>query len=62
MASTTLTTDDLLKRVKITVGKAGYTVHVSLRPERGYVSLVSLRSCLCSCPYFFISTRPPVHP
>jgi hypothetical protein len=62
MASAALTTDDLLKRVKVTMGKAGYTVHVSMRPERGYVSLVSLRSHLCSCPYFFVSTRPLVHP
>jgi hypothetical protein len=62
MALAALTTDDLLKRVKGMVGKADYTVPVPMRPERGYVSLVHLGHCLCLFPYFFISTRPPVHP
>jgi hypothetical protein len=56
MAPTTLTTDDLLKRVKGTVGKADYTVPFPMCPERGNISLVSLRTCLCLCPYLFIST------
>lgn len=62
MAPTTLTTDDLLKRVKGTVGKADYIVPVLMCPEWGYVSLVHIGHFLCLCPYFFISTRPPVHP
>lgn len=56
MASATLTTDDLLKRVKGTVGKVDYTAPVPMRLERGYVSLVSRRSYFCFCSRFFIST------
>jgi hypothetical protein len=56
MASATLTTDDLLKRVKGTVGKVDYTAPVPMRLERGYVSLVSRRSYFRFCPRFFIST------
>jgi hypothetical protein len=41
MASATLLTDELLRRVKGTVGKVDYSVMVSMRPEQGYVSLVS---------------------
>jgi hypothetical protein len=46
MASTALSTDELLRRVKGTVGKADYSVVVPMRPEQGYVSLVS--------PLFFV--------
>ena len=56
MASATLTTDDLLKRVKGTVGMVDYTAPVPMRLERGYVSLVSRRSYFCFCSRFFIST------
>ena len=56
MAPTSLTTDDLLKRVKGTVGMVDYTAPVPMRLERGYVSLVSRRSYFCFCSRFFIST------
>jgi hypothetical protein len=46
MASAALSTDELLWWVKGTVGKADYSVVVSMRPEQGYVSLVS--------PLFFV--------
>jgi hypothetical protein len=41
MASAALSTDELLRRVKGTVGKADYSVVVPMHPEQGYVSLVS---------------------
>ena len=41
MASAALLTDELLRRVKGTVGKADYSVVVPMRPEQGYVSLVN---------------------
>jgi hypothetical protein len=41
MASAALPTDELLRRVKGTVEKADYSVVVLMRPEQGYVSLVS---------------------
>jgi hypothetical protein len=42
MASTALSIDKLLRWVKGTVGKADYSAVVVMRPESGYVSLVSL--------------------
>jgi hypothetical protein len=41
MASDTLSTDELLTWVKGTVGKTDYSAVVVMRPEPGYVSLVS---------------------
>jgi hypothetical protein len=41
MASTALSTDELLRWVKGTVGKADYSVVVLMRPKQSYVSLVS---------------------
>jgi hypothetical protein len=40
-ASAALPTDELLRRVKETVGKVDYSVVVSMRPDQDYVSLVS---------------------
>jgi hypothetical protein len=37
MSSTTLTTNDLLKRVKGMVGKVDYSVLAPMRPECGHV-------------------------
>jgi hypothetical protein len=42
MASAALSTDEVLRRVKGTVGKADYSVVLPMRPEQGYMSLVSL--------------------
>jgi hypothetical protein len=44
MSSTSLSTDDLLKRVAGTVGRpdAGALCQPAMRPDRGYVSLVSV--------------------
>jgi hypothetical protein len=49
MSSTSLSTDDLLKRVVGTVGRldAGALSQPVMRPDRGYVSLVSARSFSC---------------
>jgi hypothetical protein len=41
MASAALSTDELLRWVKGTVGKAYYIVPIPMRPKQGYVSLVS---------------------
>jgi hypothetical protein len=41
MASDSLSTDELLRRVKGTVGKTDYFAIVPMRPDEGYVSLVS---------------------
>jgi hypothetical protein len=38
---TTLSTDELLKRIKGAMGKADYTIPVVMRPEQGYVSPMS---------------------
>ena len=42
MASDAFSTDELLRRVKGMAGKADYSAVVPMRPEEGYVSLVSL--------------------
>jgi hypothetical protein len=49
MSSTPLSVDDLLKRVAGTVGRpdAGALSQPAMRPDRGYVSLVSARSFSC---------------
>jgi hypothetical protein len=53
MASDTLSTDELLWRVKGAVWKADYTAPVLMRPNQGYVSLVSLQILLpFSLPFF----------
>jgi hypothetical protein len=46
MSSTSLSADDLLKRVVGTVGRldAGALRQPTIHPDRGYVSLVSARS------------------
>jgi hypothetical protein len=46
MSSTSLPADNLLKRVAGTVGKqdAGALSQPAMRPDRGYLSLVSVRS------------------
>jgi hypothetical protein len=56
MASTALSTDDLLRWVKGTVGKTDYTVPVPMGPNQGYVSMVSFKLRFCFCPFFFISS------
>jgi hypothetical protein len=57
MSSTSLSADDLLKRVVGTVGRldAGALSQPSMRPDRGYVSLVSARSSSYFAPSFFYS-------
>jgi hypothetical protein len=52
MSSTSLSADDLLKRVVSTVGRpdAGALSQPAMRPDRGYVSLVSVRSSFCFAP------------
>jgi hypothetical protein len=52
MSSTSLSADDLLKRVTSTVGRpdAGALSQPTMRPDRGYVSLVSVRSSFCFAP------------
>ena len=54
MSSTSLSIDDLLKRVAGTVGMldAGALSQPAMRPDRGYVSLVSARSFSCFAPSF----------
>jgi hypothetical protein len=54
MSSTSLSADDLLKRVAGTVGKkdAGALTQPAMRPDHGYVSLVSVRSFF----YFALSS------
>jgi hypothetical protein len=41
MTLAALSIDEVVKRVKGTVGKANYTVLVPMRPKLGYVSLAS---------------------
>jgi hypothetical protein len=49
MSSTSLSPDDLLKQVAGMVGRldAGALSQPAMRPDRGYVSLVSVRSSFC---------------
>jgi hypothetical protein len=49
MSSTSLSADDLRKRVVSMVGRpdAGALNQPAMRPDRGYVSLVSVRSSFC---------------
>jgi hypothetical protein len=49
MSSTSLSADDLLKRVTSTVGRpdADALSQPAMRPDRGYVSLVSVRPSFC---------------
>jgi hypothetical protein len=56
MSSTSLSADDLLKRVAGTVGRldAGALSQPAMRPDRGYVSLVSVRSSFCFAPCFYV--------
>jgi hypothetical protein len=51
MSSTSLSADDLLKRVAGKVGRldAGALSQPAMRPDRGYVSLVSVRSSFYFC-------------
>jgi hypothetical protein len=53
MDSVTLSTDKLLRRVKGTVEKADYSAMVVMRPEPGYVSLMSL-SFFGFCVWFLL--------
>jgi hypothetical protein len=57
MSSTPLSIDDLLRRVAGTVGRldAGVLNQPLMRPDHGYVSLVSVRpfSILCRVSYVF---------
>jgi hypothetical protein len=54
MSSTSLSADDLLKWVAGTVGRldASALSQPAMRPDRGYVSLVSIRSSFCFGPSF----------
>jgi hypothetical protein len=54
MSSTPLSADDLLRRVAGTVGRldAGVLSQPSMRPDYGYVSLVSVRPSFCFAPCF----------
>ena len=54
MSSTSLYADDLLKWVTSTVGRpdVGALSQPAMRPDRGYVSLVSARSSFCFAPSF----------
>jgi hypothetical protein len=54
MSSTSLSADDLLKRVASTVGRldAGALSQPAMHPDRGYVSLVSARSSFYFAPSF----------
>jgi hypothetical protein len=49
MSSTSLSADDLLKRVAGTVGRldAGALSQPPMRPDRGYVSMLSVQSSSC---------------
>jgi hypothetical protein len=54
MSSTSLSADDLLRRVAGTVGRldAGVLSQPPMRPDPGYVSLVSVRPSFCFAPCF----------
>jgi hypothetical protein len=55
MASATLSTDELLRWVKGTVGKADYTAPIPMHPDQGYMSLVSSKLPFRFCLFFFVS-------
>ena len=52
MSSASLSADDLRRRVAGTVGRldVGALSQLVMRPDRGYVSLVSVRSSFCFAP------------
>jgi hypothetical protein len=52
LSSTSLSADDLLKRVTSTVGRSDASAlsQPAMRPDRGYVSLVSVQSSFCFAP------------
>jgi hypothetical protein len=52
MSSTSVSADDLLRRVAGTVGRldAGVLSQPSMRPDHGYVSLVSVWPSFCFVP------------
>jgi hypothetical protein len=54
MSSTSISVDDLLRRVAGTVGRldAGALSQPPMRPDRGYVSMLSVRSSSCFAPSF----------
>jgi hypothetical protein len=57
MSSVPLPADDLHRRIAGTIGRldAGALTQLSMRPDRGCVSLVSVRSCfllVSDCPWF----------
>jgi hypothetical protein len=54
MSSTSLSADDLLRRVAGTVGRldVGVLSQPPMRPDQGYVSLVSVRPSFCLAPCF----------
>jgi hypothetical protein len=54
MSLTPLSADDLLRRVAGTVGRldAGVLSQPTMRPDHGYVPLVSVRSSSCFAPSF----------
>jgi hypothetical protein len=54
MSSTSLTADDLLRRVTGTVGRldTGVLSQPPMHPDHGYVSLVSVRPSFCSASCF----------
>jgi hypothetical protein len=65
MSSVLLPADDLHRRVAGTVGRldAGALTHPSMRPERGCISLVSVRSfflLMSDCPWFSQPRFPSV--
>jgi hypothetical protein len=60
MSSTSLSADNLVRWVAGTVGRldAGVLSQPSMRPDHGYVSLVSVRSSFCFALSFFTSLIP----
>jgi hypothetical protein len=59
MASASLSTDELLRWVKGMVGRTYYTAPVLMRPDQGYVSLMSFWFLL---PLLALSSSHPFHP
>jgi hypothetical protein len=62
ISSTSLSADDLIRRVAGMVGRldAGVLSQPSMRPDHGYVSLVTVRSSFCFALSFFTSLIPIV--